>query len=139
MEKAVGRLHRRGLSPFSLNYKEEHRRKHLKRTLSILLAMLMLLTMVPMGIASVSAATFGVYIGGIGLVDGEYLPNGSSTTTTTRPVGGYAQYVDRNIGATGMVAMFYFSDGGETLTVRYYSVEKDCYGSALSQFTIDLK
>ena len=50
-----------------------------------------------------------------------------------------AQYVDRNIGATGMVAMFYFSDGGETLTVRYYSVEKDCYGSALSQFTIDLK
>ncbi len=49
-----------------------------------------------------------------------------------------AQYVDKNIGSTAMVAMFYFSDGGKTLTVRYYSVEKDCYGSELSQFTIDL-
>ena len=50
-----------------------------------------------------------------------------------------AQYVDRNIGSTAMVAMFYFSNGGEKLTVRYYSVEKDCYGSALSQFTVNLK
>ncbi len=48
------------------------------------------------------------------------------------------QYVDLNIGSTAMVAMFYFSNDGETLTVRYYSVEKDCYGSALSQFTIHL-
>lgn len=48
------------------------------------------------------------------------------------------QYVDRNIGATAMVAMFYFSDDGKTLTVRYYSVEKDCYGSELSQFTVHL-
>ncbi len=49
-----------------------------------------------------------------------------------------AQYVDKNIGSTGMVAMFYFSNDGKTLTVRYYSVEKDCYGSVLSQFTIGL-
>ena len=49
-----------------------------------------------------------------------------------------AQYVDNNIGSTGMVAMFYFSNDGETLTVRYYSVGKDCYGSELSQFTIHL-
>lgn len=49
-----------------------------------------------------------------------------------------AQYVDRFIGSTGMVAMFYFSNDGKTLTVRYYSVEKDCYGSCLSQFTIGL-
>lgn len=48
------------------------------------------------------------------------------------------QYVDRYIGSTGMVAMFYFSNNGNTLTVRYYSVEKDCYGSVASQFTIDL-
>ena len=48
------------------------------------------------------------------------------------------QYMDSFIGSTGMVAMFYFSNNGNTLTVRYYSVEKDCYGSALSQFTIDL-
>ncbi len=48
------------------------------------------------------------------------------------------QYMDSFIGSTGMVAMFYFSDDGETLTVRYYSVEKDCYGSVDSQFTIHL-
>ena len=48
------------------------------------------------------------------------------------------QYMDSFIGSTGMVAMFYFSNDGETLTVRYYSVEKDCYGSADSQFTIHL-
>lgn len=50
-----------------------------------------------------------------------------------------AQYVDRYIGSTAMVAMFYFSDDGNTLTVRYYSVEKDCYGSVKSQFTVDLE
>lgn len=48
-----------------------------------------------------------------------------------------AQYVDLNNGSTGMVAMFYFSNDGNTLTVRYYSVEKDCYGSVASQFTIN--
>lgn len=48
------------------------------------------------------------------------------------------QYMDRYIGSTAMVAMFYFSDGGDTLTVRYYSVVKDCYGSEASQFTINL-
>ncbi len=48
------------------------------------------------------------------------------------------QYVDLNNGSTAMVAMFYFSNDGNTLTVRYYSVEKGCYGSPLSQFTIDL-
>lgn len=48
------------------------------------------------------------------------------------------QYVDLNNGSTAMVAMFYFSNDGNTLTVRYYSVEKGCYGSPLSQFTINL-
>jgi hypothetical protein len=37
-----------------------------------------------------------------------------------------------------MVAMLYFSNNGKTLTVRYYSVAKDCYGSVASQFTLDL-
>jgi len=49
-----------------------------------------------------------------------------------------AQYVDKNNGSTGMVAMLYFSNEGKTVTVRYYSVEKDCYGSPESQFTINL-
>lgn len=48
------------------------------------------------------------------------------------------QYVDLNNGSVAMVAMLYFSNDGNTLTVRYYSVAKDCYGSPLSQFTIDL-
>lgn len=48
------------------------------------------------------------------------------------------QYMDRNIGSTAMVAMLCFSNNSNTVTVRYYSVAKDCYGSALSQFTIDL-
>ncbi len=50
-----------------------------------------------------------------------------------------AQYVDRFIGSTAMIAMFYFSEDGKTLTVRYYSVAKDCYGSELSQFTVHLE
>lgn len=49
------------------------------------------------------------------------------------------QYVDRKIGSTAMVAMLYFSNNSDTVTVRYYSVAKDCYGSVLSQFTVDLR
>lgn len=48
------------------------------------------------------------------------------------------QYVDSSLGSVAMVAMLYFSNNGRTLTVRYYSVERDCYGSVLSQFTIGL-
>ena len=49
-----------------------------------------------------------------------------------------AQHIDGFLSPTSMVAMFYFSDNGNTLTVRYYSVVKDMYGSESSQFTIDL-
>lgn len=48
------------------------------------------------------------------------------------------QYVDLSLGSTSTVAMFYFSNDSRTLTVRYYSIEKDMYGSCLSQFTIAL-
>ncbi len=48
------------------------------------------------------------------------------------------QYVDRKIGSTAMVAMLYFAPDGETVTVRYYSVARECYGSVASQFTINL-
>lgn len=48
------------------------------------------------------------------------------------------QHIDGFYEPTGMVAMFYFSDNGNKLTVRYYSVLKDLYGSERSQFTIDL-
>ena len=48
------------------------------------------------------------------------------------------QGIDGFIAPTAMVAMFYFSDNGNTLTVRYFSVKNDLYGSESSQFTIDL-
>lgn len=50
-----------------------------------------------------------------------------------------AQYTDLYIGSTAMVAMLYFSQDGKTMTVRFYSVEKDCYGSELSNFTVKLR
>jgi len=48
------------------------------------------------------------------------------------------QRMDLFHGPTGMVAMFYFSDNGNKLTVRYYSTVKDMYGPESSHFTIDL-
>ena len=50
-----------------------------------------------------------------------------------------AQYTDLYVGSTAMVAMLYFSKDGKTMTVRYYSVDKDCYGSELSNFTVKLR
>ena len=47
------------------------------------------------------------------------------------------QNTDFYFDGVGMVAMFYFSEDGNTLTVRYYSVIKDMYGSEKSQFTIN--
>ena len=48
------------------------------------------------------------------------------------------QHIDGFLDPTALVAMFYFSEDGNTLTVRYYSVVRDQYGSARSQFTISL-
>lgn len=50
-----------------------------------------------------------------------------------------SQYMDKYYGATEMIALLYFSPDGETMTVRYYSIAKEMYGSILSQFTISLK
>ena len=49
-----------------------------------------------------------------------------------------AQYMDKYYGSTEMVALLYFSADGNTMTVRYYSVAKEMYGSVLSQFTVHL-
>ncbi len=48
------------------------------------------------------------------------------------------QHIDSEFGLTAFVAMFYFSNEGNTLTVRYYSVIEDKFGSERSQFTINL-
>lgn len=46
------------------------------------------------------------------------------------------QYMDRFYTPTEMIALLYFSEDGKTMTVRYYSISQDMYGSELSQFTI---
>jgi hypothetical protein len=48
------------------------------------------------------------------------------------------QGVDAALGATGMVAMLYFSEDGKTLTVEQYSTVKDMYYMSTSQFTLPL-
>ncbi len=48
------------------------------------------------------------------------------------------QRLDFHLKGFGMVAMLYFSNDGETMTVRYYSTDRDTYVSDLAQFTIDL-
>ena len=41
--------------------------------------------------------------------------------------------------STGMIAMLYFSEDGKTVTVRYYSVTRNQYGSDKSQFTFTIE
>ena len=49
------------------------------------------------------------------------------------------QNMDANMPyCTGMVAMLYFSEDGNTVTVRYYSVTNNRFGSAKSQFTFTI-
>lgn len=48
------------------------------------------------------------------------------------------QSVDTAEGATGMVAMLYFSEDGKTLTVEQYSTVNDKYYMSTSQFTLPL-
>lgn len=48
------------------------------------------------------------------------------------------QGMDAHIGATGMVAMLYFSADGERIAVRYYSTVRGQYGSDSSHFILDL-
>ena len=49
-----------------------------------------------------------------------------------------SQYIDKYYEPVEMVALLYFSEDGNSMTVRYYSTAKDCYGSVLSQFSITL-
>ena len=49
------------------------------------------------------------------------------------------QYLDTGMPyCSSMIAMLYFSEDGKTITVRYYSVTYNRYGSLYSQFTINL-
>lgn len=42
---------------------------------------------------TVFAASDTIYVGGVELSNGQYLANGSTTPTTTKPSGGYARWV----------------------------------------------
>ena len=48
------------------------------------------------------------------------------------------QYMDKYYGETDMVALLYFSNDGKKMSVRYYSINKEMYGSQLSQFDVIL-
>ena len=48
------------------------------------------------------------------------------------------QGVDAGEGATGMVAMLYFSEDGKTVTVENYSTVRDMYYMNTSQMTVEL-
>ncbi|MBQ7294013.1 MAG: metallophosphoesterase [Clostridia bacterium] len=48
------------------------------------------------------------------------------------------QGVDSSQGATGMIAMLYFSNDGKTLTVEQYSTVRDAYYMNTSQFELEL-
>lgn len=48
------------------------------------------------------------------------------------------QGVDSSIGATGMVAMLYFSNDGKTITVENYSTVREQFFMSTSQFTVDI-
>ena len=49
------------------------------------------------------------------------------------------QNIDAYLDGTAMVAMLYFSEDGNTIQVRYYSTDRNMYGSEISQFTITLE
>ena len=81
-----------------------------KRMISLLLALVMVLGMIPATTLPAFAAAEGeVYVGGVGMNDGDYLAVGATATQTTKPSGGYA----------------YYKDG--TLTLNSYSYEGKGY------------
>ena len=49
------------------------------------------------------------------------------------------QGTDKAIGATGMVAMLYFSEDGRNVQVRYYSTVKNMYYRTENQFSFELE
>ena len=66
-----------------------------KRLLSILLALMMIIGMIPATTLTAFAAAGGeVYVGGVSMHDGDYLAVGATKTQTTKPSGGYAYYND---------------------------------------------
>ena len=53
-----------------------------------------------------------------------------------------SQYADsqgyKDIGGLGLVAMFYFSNGGKTVEFRWWSTVQNCYYRTANQFTFEI-
>lgn len=82
----------------------------IKRILSMMLVLVMLVGMIPATSLTAFAESGGVvYVGGVAMYDGDYLAIGATTTRTTKPSFGYA----------------YYKDG--TLTLNNYSYEGEGY------------
>ena len=48
-------------------------------------------------------------------------------------------FMDLGMQPAGMIAMFYISDGGKTLSIDYYSTVRDAYWGETKRITLDLK
>ena len=66
--------------------------KQTKRILSMLLCFVLLGTMLPL--AAFAADAPQIYVGGVGMYDGDYLVAGATETTTEKPADNYAYYMD---------------------------------------------
>ena len=67
--------------------------KTMKRTLALLIAMIMVLGMLPVSVMAGETAVTPIYVGGVEMNDGDYLANGATAVSDNAPAeGGYAHY-----------------------------------------------
>ena len=68
--------------------------KFFKKPLAVLLTLAMVIGIFAVVGVNTSAAEPGLWVGGVEMNDGDYLANGATATTTTKPSGGYAYFKD---------------------------------------------
>lgn len=103
----------------------------IKRILSMLLVLVMLVGMIPMTSLTAFAESGGVvYVGGVAMSDGDYLAIGASMTNTTKPSFGYAYYKD------GTLTLNNYSYEG----VGYlYDSEEGCYATVFAEHDLTVE
>ena len=68
--------------------------KFLKKSVAVLLTLAMVIGIFAAVGVNTSAAEAGLWVGGVEMNDGDYLANGATATTTSKPSGGYAYFKD---------------------------------------------
>lgn len=68
--------------------------KFFKKSVAVLLTLAMVIGIFAAVGVNTSAAEPGLWVGGVEMNDGDYLANGATATTTTKPSGGYAYFKD---------------------------------------------